>query len=289
MDILVFDFGGTSVKYGIWTDNHMISGGSFPTPTTWEALESQLLSLKGDYGKSYSLQGVAFSFPGAVDSKAGIIHNISAIPYLQAIPLQDKLEQLLGLPAAIENDANCAALAELWLGAAKCIQNVLFVVIGTGVGGVVIFDGKVHPGKHFFGGEFGVMEFGGGLTFSTAATAVSMAKRYCNHLNVAEGTYSGKDVFDFAAQGDEIALKEVEDFHHYLALGIYNLQASFDPDMILIGGGISANDKIIHRVQEDVNALFKERNYGYIQPVIKACQFRNEANLIGAVKNFLDR
>jgi len=288
MDILIFDFGGTTVKYGIWSQDKLIPSDSFPTPQTWEELTIKLMEIKNQFAKDYDLKGAAFSFPGAVDSKNGLIHNISAIPYLAKIPLRQNLETLLGMPCSIQNDAKCAALAEIWTGAAKDSDNVLFVVIGTGVGGVVIHNKQIHFGKHFFGGEFGVMELAPGVTFSAGATAVSMAKRYCEKKNVPMGTYSGEQVFQFAKAGDEIALKEVNDFYHYLTLGLYNLQVSYDPDLILIGGGISANNEILERIRTELNARFASGNYAYIKPEVRACQYRNHANLIGAVKQFMD-
>lgn len=288
MELLIFDFGGTSVKYGIWSQDALIPNSSFPTPKTWEELTTKLLEIKEHYAKDYQLEGAAFSFPGAVDSNNGVIHNISAIPYLAKIPLRENLERLLGLPCSIQNDAKCAALAEIWTGAAKDSENVLFVVIGTGVGGVVILNKKIHFGKHFFGGEFGVMELEPGVTFSAGATAVSMAKRYCEKVGVSEGTYSGQEVFQLAKDGDERATKEVQNFYHYLSLGLYNLQVSYDPDLILIGGGISANTEIIERIRAELNAFFASRNLSYIQPEVRACQYRNEANLIGAVKQFME-
>jgi len=286
MNLLIFDFGGTSVKYGIWTNNKLIPNGSFPTPATWETLAETLLAIKKRLAEDYRLEGAAFSFPGAVDAANGVIHNISAIPYLAKIPLREKLEEMLGLPVSIQNDAKCAALAELWTGAAKDSDNVLFVVIGTGVGGVVILNKKIHFGKHFFGGEFGVMELAPGITFSAGATAVSMAKRYCEKIGVPEGTYSGQDVFQLAKEGDALAKKEVQDFYHYLSLGLYNLQVSYDPDLILIGGGISANKEIIQNIRTELDRFFASRDLSYIQPEVRACHYRNEANLIGAVKYF---
>jgi len=286
MGILVFDFGGTSVKYGIWSQDEVKEKGSFWTPKIWDELVGSILRVKQQFEKTYALKGAAFSFPGAVDGQAGIIHQISAIKYLEKIPLAKRLEEILSLPVAIENDANCAALAELWMGAAQDVKNALFVVFGTGVGGVVVINGEIHRGKHFFGGEFGVLEFERGKTFSSMATAVSMAKRYCERAGVAAGTFDGKAVFEKALAGDLIAQDEVDSFYHYAALGIYNLQACFDPQRIIIGGGLSASDAIIQKIAEKVACFFTESNYPYIQADIQPCWFKNDANLIGAVNNF---
>ena len=288
MNLLIFDFGGTSIKYGIWTNDQIAETSSFPTPSSWDELTPQLLSIKNDFAARYELTGAAFSFPGAVDSAGGIIHGISAIDYIHHFPIVEALEKLLELPVSMANDANCAALAELWKGAAKDVDNSLFVVLGTGVGGVVIFDRKIHYGKHFFGGEFGVMELEPGKSFSEMGTAVNMATRYCERLNVPKGTYSGKEVFELAKSGNQDAMEEVDTFYKYTALGLYNLQVSIDPDRIVIGGGLSANDEVIQRLSSTVTQMLEDKNLAYIKPDIVPCVYRNDANLLGAVKQFLD-
>jgi len=288
MNLLVFDFGGTSIKYGICAQEELIEVDSFPTPTSWEALVPQLVKIKEAFAKQYALEGVAFSFPGAVDSQSGAIYGISAIDYIHDFPIRAELEQLLKLPISMANDANCAALAELWKGAAKDIDHALFVVIGTGVGGVIIVDRKLHLGKHFFGGEFGIMQLEPGLSFSMVGTAVGMANRYCQRLNLPTGSISGKEVFELAKTGDALAAEEVETFYKYTALGLYNLQVAFDPDKIIIGGGLSANDEVIGILNSRVNELIAENKIGDIQAHIIGCHYQNHANLIGAAKQFYD-
>ena len=294
MNLLVFDFGGTSIKYTLWQEDKLLDVSSFPTPSTWESAKEKLLEIKAKYESDYSLHGVAFSFPGCINQVQGEIQGYSAIKYIHHFPIKQALTELLQLPISMENDANCAALAEVWSGVAKGNKNVLFVVVGTGVGGALVLDGKVHPGAHLYGGEFGFMylDWGGKFkqqTLSELGSAVFMANRYCERTGVPHLTYSGEEVFKMAKQGDEVAIEEVENFYKYLSIGLFNLQVSFDPEVIVIGGGISASTEIITNLETRVNELLKNAHIKDFKARLLACYYRNDANLIGAVKNFKDR
>ncbi|MGS2780091.1 ROK family protein [Robertmurraya sp. GLU-23] len=286
MSLVVFDIGGSAVKYGVWDSEEITGKGSFVTPATWEEMKANLLRVKQEFGDQYQIEGIAFSSPGAVNQKTGIIEGASAVPYLHNFPIFTELTELLGCPIAIENDANCAGLAEVWMGAAKGLKDVIFVVVGSGIGGAVIVNGKIHHGKHLFGGEFGYMLLTDEGTFSALATPVSMANRYAERMKLTSKEISGKEVFDLAEQGDQVAIEEVEKFYRYLAQGIYNLQYSFDPEKIIIGGGVSSKSDLIPQVTRKLTEIIEQVKIATIFPEIEICQYKNDANLIGAVYNF---
>jgi len=286
MALLALDIGGTSIKYGIWENEKISNKGSLKTPKTWTEMKVQLKDLKKRAEEQIPLEGVAISSPGAVNQDKGIIEGASAIPYIHHFPIFAELTELFQCPVSIENDANCAGLAEVWKGAAKGLKNVLFVVVGSGIGGAVIMDGKVWHGKHLFGGEFGFMLLTDNNTFSDLGTAVNMARRTAKRKNIPEDELSGKDVFDMAEQGDPIALEEVETFYHYLAQGIYNLQYSFDPEKIIIGGGVSSKEDLIPQLNKRLEKIIKQVKIASFMPEITLCKFKNDANLIGAVYNY---
>ncbi|WP_400243895.1 ROK family protein [Niallia sp. JL1B1071] len=285
MSLLVMDIGGSSVKFAVWEKEQLVDKGSFVTPKTWEEMKREMLQLKEKMAAEYTIEGVAFSAPGAVNQAKGVIEGASAVPYIHHFPIVFELEELFDCPVTMENDANCAGLAEVWRGAATGLKNVLFVVIGTGIGGAVIVDGKIQHGKHLFGGEFGFMLLKDDQTFSTLATPVRMAKRYSKRLEL-ETELSGKEVFELAEQGDAVAKEEVETFYHYLATGIYNLQYSFDPEKIIIGGGISSKEGLIGELNAHLEKVVKSVKVASFLPEVELCQFRNDANLIGAVYNY---
>jgi len=286
MSLFVLDFGGTSIKYGVWEKEILTSKGSVTTPASWEKMKIVLKSLKDVMAGTYSIEGVAISAPGAVNQKRGVIEGASAIPYIHHFPIFKELEELFECPVAMENDANCAGLAEVWLGAAKDYHNVLFVVIGSGIGGAIIIDKKVWHGKHLFGGEFGFMLLNGKQTFSELGTAVHMAKRTEKRKGLPEGELDGKAVFRLAEQGDPVAAEEVEKFYHYLAQGIYNLQYCFDPEKIIIGGGISGKEDLIPQLNKKLQEIVDQVGIAPFVPDIALCKFKNDANLIGAVYNY---
>jgi len=287
MVILAFDIGGTTVKYGVWSNRRMQDVGSFTTPKTWELMKEGLLNVKNQFVARYDLQGIAFSTPGMVDSETGIIHGISAINYIHHFLIKTELSKILALPISIANDANCAALAEAWQGAAQNISDALFVILGSGIGGAVIIDGKVHVGKHFFGGEFGIMQLEGGKTLSELGAPIKIAQNYCRHKNLDINTLTTKQIFELADENDSLAQEVIENFYHYLSQGLYNLQVAIDPERIIIGGSISANDTVVTTLHQRVKQMLFEAELSTINVDIRACQFRGDANLIGAVRQFM--
>jgi len=285
MSLLVIDIGGSSVKHAVWEKEELVEKGSFVTPKTWEEMKQELQNLKKKMEETYEIEGVAFSAPGAVNQEKRTIEGASAVPYVHHFPIYTELEELLGCPISMENDANCAGLAEVWRGAAKGLKNVLFVVIGSGIGGAVIVDGKIQHGKHLFGGEFGFMLLNENHTFSQLGTAVHMARRYSKRMNL-DTELSGKEVFELAEQGDHIAAEEVETFYHYLAQGIYNLQYSYDPEKIIIGGGVSSKEGLLSELTEHLEKIVEKVGIAPFVPEVELCKYKNDANLIGAVYNY---
>lgn len=285
MAILAFDFGGSAVKHGIWNGQEMIEKGIFKTPNTWEEMKASLLAVFTESDRE--IEGVALSAPGVVDVQKQMINGISAIPYIHGFNIFQELEELFQRPVSIENDANCAGLAEIYAGAAKGKKEVAFVVIGTGIGGAIFHKGEIVKGTHLYGGEFGLMYLSGGETFSKLGTAVQMAWRYCERKGMEKETFSGEEVFAFAESGDEVAIEEVNNFYEYLTQGLFSIQFSLDPEMIVLGGGVSAKKGLL----EEINRRMKEKliHFGLNDfiPQIVTCQYKNDANLIGAAANFL--
>ena len=170
---LIFDLGGTSVKYAVSDkDGAFDTAGAFATPR--EGMERMLEEMERVYeavqtgpgvteaapsgGDSCGTRivGAAISSPGAVDIRTGMVGGISAIPYIHGIPLAEAVSRRLnGIPVTMENDGNCAALGEPWKGAAAGRRNMVSVVCGTGIGGAIVVDGRVYRGRTNNAGEFG--------------------------------------------------------------------------------------------------------------------------------------
>lgn len=287
MSLLVFDMGGTSVKWAIWEDG-LKHQSKFTTPNSFEKMKAEMLEVYTSSKNTYDLKGVAISAPGSVDRDRGIIGGISAIPYIHHFEIQKELESLFNLPVSLENDANSAALAELWRGKASEVESALFVVIGTGIGGAVIQNRKLIKGKNLFAGEFGIMMLNESLSFSQAATAVNMARRYCKRKDLPLDAVSGKEVFELAENNDPIALEEVNHFYDYLALGIYNIMFTTDPDLIILGGGVSRFEPLVMNVKKRIDSRLLKMGLKDYRYEITPCEFLDDANLIGAVYAHLD-
>lgn len=250
-------------------------------------MKAQLSLVFQQLSQEVAISGVAFSAPGVVNSQRQVIEGISAIPYIHGFDIYTELEELFGLPVAMENDANCAGMAEFYEGAARGYQNVAFVVIGTGVGGAMFTNGELNKGAHLYGGEFGLMFLNGEHTFSTLGTAVQMAWRYCERKGLDKHTFSGKEVFELAENGDPLAQEEVESFYDYLTKGLFSIQFSFDPEVIVLGGGISAKEGLLTEINQRMKKLTNHFGLNDFDPLITLCEYRNDANLIGAAANYL--
>ncbi|WP_270998157.1 ROK family protein [Listeria seeligeri] len=281
MTILAFDMGGTAVKYGVLTNQgELLEKGKFATPDNLDELIRLLVEVKITY--DYSFQGVAFSCPGAVNNETGIIGGASAIPYIHHFPFRQLLEEKLALPVTMENDANCAALAEVWLGAAKDKQDIIFMILGTGVGGSVIRDGKVHHGANLHGGEFGYMLMDQeGHTLSDLGTVVNAAKRIGERLEPTE-EIDGIRAFELREEGNLIATEELKTMFYHLARSIFNLQYALDPELVVIGGAVSERAGFIEELNSYVDEVKASVPIAKIRPTVVGCEFGNDANLIGA-------
>lgn len=289
--ILAVDLGGTDVKFGI-VDQHgkLLEKGKTKTPTSLEDLISHIHD-KVQYFSEYMIEGIAISAPGAV-TETGVIEGASAIPYIHGPNIIELLEKKTGLRVEIENDANCSALAEIWKGTAEGKKDIAVVVIGTGVGGALIKNGRIHKGVHLHGGEFGYMVLNptnlgkGQNTFSELASTSSIIRRAASYKKVDVSTLTGEKVFDLASEGDQACVQAIDEFYHMLAIGLYNIQYAYDPELILIGGGISNREDILQAINEKLALVLEKIDIATIKPQIDRCHFFSDANLIGAAYHY---
>ncbi|EOA2604603.1 ROK family protein [Enterococcus hirae] len=284
MGILALDFGGTSIKYGLWKEE-LIEQGVTPLPKTWEealkAIEKILERYRND---GYLIDGIATSVPGAVSQEEDKIYGLTAIDYIHHRSFTQELSDYFQLPVTMENDANCAALSEIWKGHADDPQSILYFVFGTGVGGAIIQNRQIQAGKHQFGGEFGYMMLNEEGSFSELASIVRTTALYNQRQNQ---SIDGQELFVRATNGDELAKYLITQFCRYSARGIYNLMISFDPDKIIIGGAISSNSLFIKKMKEEIECLRTRTGAQRVETEILPSKFGNNANLVGAVYNFM--
>ena len=289
---IVFDIGGTAVKWSVIDEiGSILTSGKIEIAPTIEMFFERLIERVNISKSEYNVAGIAISAPGAVDSKTGVIGGASALPYIHGPNFKEILKKATGLEVEIENDANCAALGECWLGSASDNQDCAFVVCGTGIGGALIKNRQLHVGINKHGGEFGccIVDFDPNdeikfKTWSTVGSTVALARNVSKRLN---REVSGIEVFDLANAGNEVALEEIDRYYYYMAIGIYNIQYNYDPEVIVLGGAISEREEYIDQINQHIDVIMKENTNGKIKPIIKRCQKGNDANKLGALYNFL--
>jgi predicted NBD/HSP70 family sugar kinase len=284
MALGLIDIGGTTIKFGVWEESEITKCTSIKTPNNLNDFYKVLSKQINKYKNEFKITGVGISSPGAVDQESGMIGGASAVPYIHNFKIVHELEQIFELPVTIENDANCAALAEVKYGAAVGENNVVLLIIGSGVGGSIIINGQVYRGAHLLGGEFGYMLSNDTETVSNVGTAVEMAKKY----NIKENPKikkDGKMIFESAQQGDQLAQQYLNNLFDGIAKTIFNLQYSIDPDLFLLGGGISENPILVPGIERAMDKIMSNVKIAKVRPEIKTCKFKSEANLIGAAVN----
>ncbi|MCF0113754.1 MAG: ROK family protein [Erysipelotrichaceae bacterium] len=294
---LTVDVGGTNIKYAIMDENAVIAEkGEVPTP--YEGLEGFIDTLKSIYDKfaDRDLKALAMSAPGRIDANTGYFYTSGALKYITGVNLTEKLKDVIPLPFGVENDAKAAALAELWKGSMVGIDNGLILVLGTGIGGALVINGKLYRGSTFAAGELScfptIMEgipFRKDSIWTKKASTSALVNQYAENLGKDPAELNGRILFEAANNGDEIAVKTVEKFAEYVASGIMGLQFCIDVRRVAIGGGISKQPVLMELVDSKLSEMFTsyQGNLPISKPEVMACEFGNDANMIGALYHYL--
>lgn len=287
----VYDIGGTFIKFALVENNGNIKmKDKFPTTAkSAEELVAQMVEKFLPYKQA--IKGIAVSCPGVVDSEKGVIYQGGSLLFMHEKNLAEMLARECHVPVVLQNDAKSAALAELWLGVAKDVHSAAILTLGSGVGGGIIMDGKLQSGYHLMAGEVSYMESDfdterlRGEFFGRTGSAVELIKRIATKKNLTDKK-DGEQVFALIAHGDEEANAIFNDYIYGLAIQILNIQYLIDPEIIAIGGGISAQPIVVERLNEAVAQIKAANPFHAAKPNIVTCRFQNDANLYGALYNF---
>ncbi|WP_338650484.1 ROK family protein [Listeria seeligeri] len=287
----VYDIGGTFIKFALMENNGNIKmKDKFPTTAkSAEELVAQMVEKFLPYKQA--IKGIAVSCPGVVDSEKGVIYQGGSLLFMHEKNLAEMLARECHVPVVLQNDAKSAALAELWLGVAKDVHSAAILTLGSGVGGGIIMDGKLQSGYHLMAGEVSYMESDfdterlRGEFFGRTGSAVELIKRISTKKNLTNKK-DGEQVFALIADGDEEANAIFNDYIYGLAIQILNIQYLIDPEIIAIGGGISAQPIVVERLNEAVAQIKAANPFHAAKPNIVTCRFQNDANLYGALYNF---
>src|SRR5699024_1937656 len=158
MYTVAIDVGGTEIKYALFSeDAEIIKQDKIPTPNNKEDFKQAMLQIVRSFENDYPLDGLGISIPGFINSKTGFAERGGALHFLDHTNIIDLFREELSLPIFIENDANCAALAESGFGHAVGVSDFLLLTVGTGIGGALYLNDELYTGGQFKAGEFGAM------------------------------------------------------------------------------------------------------------------------------------
>ncbi len=247
--IACFDIGGTAIKYGVAREyqDSILFDRHWEIPTNAKqiggpGIQDRILQLVAELKDNYTLEGVAISTAGMVDSRTGvIIYANNNIPDYIGINMKTAVEEKFSIPTAVENDVNCAALGELAYGAAKGSRSVLCLTIGTGVGGAIILNDEVWHGATGSAGEIGYIPLNGG-TFESQASTTALVQAVADRSGEA---LNGRQIFERAKANDPICLEEVEHLCEALAKGLAACICVLNPETVVLGGGIMAQHEFL--------------------------------------------
>lgn len=268
--ILTIDIGGTNIKYGLCDESGNIQQkGEYPTLDMVDKIVQSICDLPFEY------TGIAISMPGILNENHSKAVITGKLAFLSNYPLKKRLEEIKDCKVTIENDGRCATWAELGYGNLINSKNALVVVLGTYIGMGIVIDHKVYEGSHLLAGEYSDAHMDTEKTFKNTMAA------YFGKDGLERATgLTGKELFNNL--DDEKVYAGFDQYCQNLAWMLSNTQLLLDVDTILIGGGISAQSKLIECIKENVRGL-KQWFPTLENPDIKACKFNNDANLLGAL------
>lgn len=313
------DIGGTKTKYALLgekgeilstyeKDTEAQRGGSFILENVKGEIRRVLAELKGNPPEGAQadtkvdakaertieaktdplLSGICISTAGMVDEiKGEIIHAGPQIPEYKGCKWKEEIERTFSILCEVENDVKCAGLGEYSFGSGKGTSSMLCLTIGTGIGGSFILNGEVYHGTSHSAMEIGYMQIPGGM-FQRMASTSALVKRVASRKGEPEELWNGKRIFEEVAKEDKICLEELDRLCDALSIGLSNLCYAFNPECIVLGGGIMEQKdillpKIWGHLQEHLVPIVAENTR------LLAASLGNRAGLLGAYVHFQNR
>ncbi|MGI6069363.1 MAG: ROK family protein [Blautia sp.] len=293
MDYYVsMDIGGTSIKYGvIREDAEIVFCREMPTKAMEEGgpgIVRKAKEIVRECMKKYPVRGIGISTAGMVDCETGVIFDSAPlIPDYAGTQMKAILEGTFGIPCEVENDVNCAGLAECVSGAGKGRGICLCLTIGTGIGGCIVMNGRVYHGYSSSACEVGYMHMDGG-EYQALGSAKAMVRRVEERKGLKPGALNGKIIFKKAIAGDEDCIAAIDDMVQVISKGIANICYVLNPEMVILGGGIMAQEAYLAgRIRNAVDS--------YLVPsiakktTIAFAKHKNEAGMLGAFYHYQSR
>ena len=287
MNILAIDIGGTMIKYGLVSfDGKILSTDKIKTEAS-KGLNNILNKIDNIFKgyKENNPVGIAVSGTGQINSMIGkVIGGNPIIPNWIGTNLVKILEKKYNLPAVLENDVNCVALGEKWIGAGKDLSNFICLTIGTGIGGGIILNNQLFRGENFVAGEFGhiLIKKGEFEQFASTTALIRLVKERT------EKTLNGKEIFDLEKKEIVEYQEVISEWIENLTDGLSSIVYCFNPANIILGGGvIEQGEPLINRIKD---SLFKKIGPQFKEKLnIIQAKLGNNAGMIGASYLLLEK
>lgn len=228
--ILSIDLGGTNVRFGLVKDGKIIKTNAIASPSNL-SMEDSLNYLKVEIGKilTTEVEAIGIGVPSVVDASRGIVYNAANIPSWKEVHLKDYLTNEFNLPVYVNNDCNCFVLGEKRYGKGKLYKDIVGITLGTGVGSGLIIDNKLYNGRNTGAGEIGSLPYLG-----------TILEDYCSSLFFASHhNTTAEEVARKALEGDAASLQIWKDFGTHMGNLMLAVLYVYDPELIVLGGGIS--------------------------------------------------
>jgi len=317
--VLGIDIGGTNLVVGAVAEDGSALHALRSEPTRPEEGSDAVLRRLGGMGRAVmdetrktvpgaEFAGVGAGAPGPLDTKRGVVLLTPNLGWVN-LPLRQLLQDALGIPAMIDNDANCAVLGEWWRGAARGAKQVIGITIGTGIGGGIIVDGRLYHGASDCAGEIGhtTVEVNGRRCkcgnygcLEAYASGPAIARRAVEAIEAGQTSklpdyvdgalekITAQTVYQAAHDGDELAEEVVGDTAKFLGAGIANMINIFNPEIVVVFGGVTyAGERLFGPLRREVaKRAFK--------PAVAVCrivpaELTGTAGVYGAARTFIDQ
>ncbi len=302
MNLLCIDIGGTAAKMGLVDDQGkvlaqreaVVAFDQYQTPILTTVLQKSKAFLMEE---GSNVQGIGISATGQIDMNLGFVAGTCGnLPGWVGTPLKQAFEKNFNLPTAVLNDANSALLGEQWVGGAKGIEDAVMVTLGTGVGGGILSGGRLVTGSQGFGGELGHMPINvNGLLctcgnrgcyeqYASVTALIKSAEPWLKELGI---TANGRNIFALAQNHNEKAMAALEEWIDAIAAGLVGFTHLFNPRLLLIGGGVSAQKNLLieplrKKVFQKIMPRYRENL------MVAAATLGNTAGMLGAAKHWLN-
>lgn len=285
------DIGGTAIKYGVIAEDAAILSRSEMPTEAWKGGPSILAKAEGivrSACRAGEISGVCISTAGMVDPQKGeIFYSAPLIPDYTGTRFKETMESRFGIPCEVENDVNCAGLAEYVSGAAQGSRIMVMLTVGTGIGGCIVMDGKVFHGAGNSACEVGYLHMRGS-DFQTLGAASILTRNVAMRKGEPADAWSGCRIFEEAKRGDPACVQAIDEMVDVLGQGMANICYVLDPEVFVLGGGVMAQEEYLRvRMETALRKYLIDSMASHTR--IAFARHRNDAGMLGAFYHFMNR